>query len=127
MTATSSQPRLSPAALLWASAFVLTGLLLVQLGRSKAPVGGPSPEASLAAAMQAFDGAGAGGGSVSRVGDYTIMAFDAGNDDALAVLDGRGEQMFFYRIKNLNEFEFLGRENLPTLFNTARRLGPGRK
>jgi hypothetical protein len=78
--------------------------------------------------MQGFGGAGGGsGGTVSRVGDYTIMSFDAGNDDALAVLDGRGEQIYFYRIKNLNEFEFLGRDNLPNLFNTARRLGPGRK
>ncbi len=124
MSSQSASNSLSPAALLWASAFILSALLLVQLGRSTAPVGGRTPDAAIA---QAFAGAGGGGGLVSRVGDYTILSFNAGNDEAVAVLDGRGEQVYFYRIKNLSEFEFLGRESLPNLFTTARKLGPGRK
>lgn len=124
MSNTSAQTRFPPSALLWASAIVLAGLIVVQLGRSQAPVGGRSPDAALAAAMM---GMGAGDGAVTRVGDYTVMTFSTGNDDVLAILDGRAEEMFLYRVRNMAEFEFLGRENLPNMFATARRLGPGRK
>lgn len=118
-TTTTSQ-RLSPSALLWASAFVIGALIVVQLGRMAEPRGGPG--AALAALPM-----GMGAESVSRVGDYTVMTFNAGSDDVLAILDGRGEELFTYRVKNLNQFEFLGREKLPEMFTTARRLGPGRK
>lgn len=63
----------------------------------------------------------------ARVGDYSVLTFNAGSDDVLAVLDSRGEELFFYRVKNLTQVEFLGREHLPTLFATGRRVGPGRK
>lgn len=123
MPTTATQFRFSPSALLWASAIVLAGLIVVQLGRSQAPVGGRSPDAALAAAMMGS----LGDGAVSRVGDYTVMTFSTGNDDVLAILDGRAEELFLYRVRNMAEFEFLGRENVPNMFVTARRLGPGRK
>ncbi len=123
MTSPGPRNSLHPSALLWASAFVLAGLILFQLGRSRAPVGGRTPETALAAAMTMT----MGDGSVSRVGDYTVMTFNAGNDDVLAVLDGRAEELFLYRVRNMTEFELIGRENLPNLFATGRKLGPGRK
>jgi hypothetical protein len=114
------RPTPSPTALLWASAFVLAGLIVVQLGRSDTATGGRGSGAALAAAMSMPDG-------VSRVGDYTAMTFNAGSDEVLAVLDGRGEELFLYRVKNMNDFEFLGRDSLPSVFATARKIGPGKK
>jgi hypothetical protein len=118
--AASTEPnsRFNPSTLLWASAFVLAGLIVVQLGRINDRRGVALAE--LPAGLMGADG-------VSRVGDYTVMTFNAGNDDVLAVLDGRGEELFTYRVKNLNQFEFLGREKLPEMFTTGRKLGPGRK
>jgi hypothetical protein len=121
-TPTPSSSRLSPSALLWASAFIIAALIVVQLG--KLSDAGPRSGPGVALASLPM---GLGSESVSRVGDYTVMTFNAGNDDVLAVLDGRGEELFTYRIKNLKEFEFLGREKLPEVFATSRRLGPGRK
>jgi hypothetical protein len=117
---------LNPSAMLWASAFVLAGLIVVQLGRSPAPVGGAGM-GGLDAVVSAAMAAPMADGSVSRVGDYTVMTFSTGNDDVLAILDSRAEEMFLYRVRSMSEFEFLGRDNLPNLFATARRLGPGRK
>lgn len=106
---------------LLASAFVIAALIVVQAGRMARTSGPNSPDAAIAATpFPLADG-------VSRVGDYTIMTFNAGSDDVLAVLDGRGEELFLYRVKSLNQFEFLGRESLPNVFATAKKLGPGRK
>jgi hypothetical protein len=118
MAAASPIPRLNAATLLWASAFVLAGLIIVQLGR----IGDRR-----SVALADFPAGMMGSDVVSRVGDYTVMTFSAGNDDVLAVLDGRSEELFTYRVKNLNQFEFLEREKLADLFSVARRLGPGRK
>jgi hypothetical protein len=124
MSPAASRQLLTPSALLWASAFILAGLIVVQLGRSQAPVGGRGPDAALAAA---FSTAAMGEGAISRVGEYTVMAFPTGSEDALAILDGRAEELFLYRVRGMSEFEFLGRDNLPQVFATARRLGPGHK
>ena len=123
---TPTQPALPPLsplprAILLGSALVIAALIVVQLGRLS---GRHAPGAALAALPV---GLMAGAESVSRVGDYTVLTFNSGSDDVLAVLDGRGEELFTYRVKNLKEFEFLGRERLPELFATGRRLGPGRK
>lgn len=107
---------LGPSAALWASAAVLCGLILVQLGRVPAKV-----ENRAVARMMTMDDV------VSRVGDFTMLSFNAGSDDVLAVLDGRGEELYFYRVKNQRELEFLGREDLKAVFATGRRIGPGRK
>ncbi len=120
MPTTHSTPRPSP--LLWASAAIIAALIIVQLGKLADGGGRSGPGVALAALPM-----GMGAESVSRVGDYTVLTFNAGNDDVLAILDGRGEELFTYRVKNLREFEFLGRERLPELFATSRRIGPGRK
>lgn len=104
-------------AALWASAAVLAGLILVQLGR--VPARQIEPQAM--ARLMTMDDV------VARVGDFTMLSFNAGSDDVLAVLDGRGEELYFYRVRNQRELEFLGREDLKAVFAAARRIGPGRK
>lgn len=105
---------------LWASAFVLAGLLLWQLARP-GTFGGPGVGAERAAmaGLMARD-------SVTRVGEFSIMTFDAGSDDVLAVMDGRSEELFAYRVRNQNTLEFIERQTLPDVFATGRKLGAGR-
>lgn len=110
--ATESSPRLTSAALLWASAFILLGLVIVQSGRVASHWLVPEARADV----------------VSRVADYTTATVysGSGSEDILVVLDGRGEQIFTYRVKNKNSFEFVKRYDLPTLFEMGTRIGPGR-
>lgn len=98
------------AALLWFSAFILAALVIVQAGRV-----GPSLLAS------------ARGDVVSRVGDYTILTTAAQSSEDLAVvLDGRGEQLFIYRIVNQKQLELVRRYEVGAMFATGQRIGPGR-
>jgi hypothetical protein len=99
-----------PTAALWASAFILSAMVIVQAGRLVWPLGATA-RADL----------------VSGVGDYTALTFNSGNDDVLAVLDGRGEQLHAYRIQNQNRLELLRAYSLKELFDSGRRLGAGRK
>jgi hypothetical protein len=96
--------------MLWASALVIAALIVVQLGKYTQG----SPNAARADV-------------VTRVQDYTALTFNAGNDDVLLVLDGRGEQLFMYRVKNQNTVEFIDKLMLPEVFETTKRLGAGRK
>ncbi len=118
MTLEHSKRSSSGAVWLWASAAVLLGLIIVQLG--KAP---PARSPSVAHAELAL----AAMGEVSRVGDFTLLTFNAGSDDVLAVLDGRNEELYFYRVRNQTQLDFISRENLNQLFASAKKLGPGRK
>jgi hypothetical protein len=97
-------------AALWGSAFVLLALIVAQVSRLPSGRGGPTGVA-MAAAM----------GDVARAGDYTVLTFNGGNDDVLAVLDGRGEELFLYRVKPVNQLEFISRDRLPDLFAAVRR------
>lgn len=97
-------------AVLWASAFVLAAMVIVQAGRLVWPLGAPA-HADL----------------VASVGDYTALTFNSGNDDVLAVLDGRGEQLYAYRIQSQNRLDLLRAYSVKELFDTGRRLGAGRK
>ena len=108
---TASQPtRLSGNALLWFSAFILLGLVIVQSGR-------------LASGWLAP----ARGDVVSRVGDFTILTTAAqSSEDIAVVLDGRGEQVFIYRILNQKQLELVKKYELATLFATGQRIGAGR-
>lgn len=99
------------AAGLWASAFVLAAMVLVQAGRL-AQVWGAAP---------------AHADVVSRVGDFTTLTFTSGSDDVLAVLDGRGEQLLAYRIQNQNKLELLGVYDVKELFALGKRVGSGRR
>ena len=97
-------------AALWASAFILSAMIVVQAGRLVWPMGAEA-RADL----------------VASSGDHTVLTFNSGNDDALAVLDGRGEQLYAYRILNQNRLELLRAYDVRALFESGRRLGAGRK
>ncbi len=98
------------AAALWASAFILSAMVIVQAGRLVWPLG-PEARAEM----------------VTKVGDHTALTFDSGNDEVLVILDGRGEQLYAYRIQNQNRVELLRAYTVRELFDLGRRLGAGRK
>ncbi len=95
---------------LWASAFILAAMVVVQAGRLVWPLG-PEARADL----------------IATVGDTTTLTFNSGNDDVLVVLDGRGEQLYTYRLQGQNRLDLLRAYDLKELFGTGRRLGAGRK
>lgn len=101
----SSPPRRTDGAL-WASMFVLAGLLIFQLARSGVDVGATA-RADL----------------VSTVDKYTVLTFNSGTDDAIAVLDSSGEELFIYQVRQADRLEFTGRQNLRDLFTIARAGG----
>ncbi|MFN7020473.1 MAG: hypothetical protein ACK4WH_03990 [Phycisphaerales bacterium] len=101
--------RFSPSAALWASAFVLLGLTIVQAGRLSSGWDNTAHA------------------DVSRVGDFTALTLSATSSEDLAlVLDGRAEKLLVYRIKNRETLEMVRGYELPQLFQTAARIGAGR-
>lgn len=94
-----------PAAL-WASAFVLAALTIIQIGR------GVGREAIA--------------GTVSTVGEVTGLTASASLDeDIFCVLDGRSESLLVYRVENQNRVELLQTIRLPEAFAEARGGGGG--
>ena len=100
-----------PAALLWASAFLLAALTIVQAGRL------PLNAAHAAAANQGNQG-------MSVVTQNTGLGPAERPYEALWVLDSRGEMLFIYYIENANSGEksLLLRQAVPIadLFRVAR-------
>jgi hypothetical protein len=85
-TANSDQPSRAPTGL-WASAFVLFALILIQAEPIIAQQGlGKGAQAHAAQS-----------GMVSQVGPITVLTADAGSDDVLLVLEGRSEELYVYR------------------------------
>lgn len=121
---TFSAPRMNLA--LVASALVILALIIVQAGRAAG--GGAARNESSSAARDAAFAASMpmSADSVSRVGDFTMMSFNAGSEDVVLVLDGRGEELFAYSIENQTAVKLLGRDKLSDIFNTAAAIGPGR-
>lgn len=99
--------RLSPAAALWASAFVLAGLVILAASRH-------------APAVTASD-------VVSRAGEFIALTADTGNDDMLVAIDNRREQLLVYRVINQSSMELFKRYSLPQVFTDARNRSLGRK
>ncbi len=97
-----ASPRRSDSAL-WASMFVLAGLLIVTLTRSGLGIG-----------------ASARADVVSTVDKYTVLTFDNGTDDTVAVVDSSGEDLFIYQVRKNDRLEFAGRQNLRDLFTAAK-------
>jgi hypothetical protein len=107
--ASTPSHRFSSAALLWFSAFILLGLVIVQSGK-------------LASGYLAT----ARADVVSRVGEYTtITVANQSGEDLLMVVDGRGEQLFVYRILNQKQVELLKRYELPAMYTAGQRIGAG--
>ena len=85
---------------LWASAFLLMGMVLSQAGR-----------VGLESAARA---------DVSEVGDLTIASFRASDgSEPIAILSRRAERVFFYGISR-GQIELLATEALPEVFVKAR-------
>jgi uncharacterized membrane protein len=90
-------------AALWASAFVLAGLVVWRAG---------APEAK--AEM------------VTQVGQYAALTTRAVNAEVLAVVDNASEQVMVYTIEPGNRFELRARESLRDMFAQARARAIGR-
>lgn len=102
----------SASLVLWASLFVIAALVIVQLGRGGGrSLFGPAGEARA--------------DLVSSAGEFTALTFDDGSQDVLVVMDGRGENVFVYQVKNQRTVEFLDRVALTDVFDTARKVGAG--
>jgi len=92
-----------PAALLWASAFVLFGLLIVQASR-------------LGTGNAAF-----AGDSASTIGDLSALTLSDGDEkDVLLVLDGREQELFVYTLQGSQRINAPTVVNLKDAFNSAR-------
>jgi hypothetical protein len=97
-----------PARGLWASAFILLVLVMIQAQPLLA---------------QGLLGGGhtASAGMVSQAGSVTVMTADAGNDDVLLVLEGRGEELFVYRTSR-DGMQIQQRLAVPKLFQDAKAM-----
>jgi hypothetical protein len=93
--------RPAPSSVLWASAFVIAAMILVVAGR-----GG---------------GLEARGEMVSRVGEYTLLSTDGGNEDVIVVLDSRSEELMVYKIVRQRSVDLMQKINLKETFSDARR------
>ncbi len=102
-------------AVLWASAFLLAGLILFKLSGSTEPRLDPS----------ALFGSPAHAGLVSSVGEFTLMTVDGGTEDILLVIDNVSEEMLVYRVENQRVVNLEGRYKLPEVFEGARRTATG--
>ncbi len=104
-TPTTSPPARWPGAALAASAIVLAGLLLTQLGR----IGGPAPAYG---SMREL---------VAANADMTLLTADAGGEDVAVVLDQRGETLLIYRVVGQQRLDFMARQSVRELFFLARQ------
>lgn len=92
---------------MWASAFVLAGLLLSQAGRiTNTP---------------------ASAEMVSQSGQYTALTARSGSEEVLVVLDERNEKLFVYRVHNQERVDLHEKHDLDALFRTAARAARGRQ
>lgn len=108
---TPAAPARSAFSALWASAFVLLALVLIQA------------ETMLAQPFERGDAAHAG--MVSQTGNLTVMTADAGADDLLLVLEGRTEELLVYR-SDRNGVQLQQRLSVPKLFQDARAMTQGK-
>lgn len=97
---------LSPVAALWAAAFVLAGLVLVQAsrltGEARADV-------------------------VSHAGEFTVLTAASGSEDVLMAIDSRGEKLLVYKVVNQSSVELFQKHDLARIFMDARLGAQGRK
>lgn len=105
---TTARHRVQPGVgALWASAFVLAALVVVQAGR-------------LGAGAQAR-------ADVSSVGELTILTSDTGNrEDIVFVMDARSDALLIYGVENRNRVELYQNIKLTEFFTQARnQRAPG--
>jgi hypothetical protein len=100
---TTHQPtrrRLSIDIALWASAFVIGAMVIVQAGR----------HADNAARAD----------MVTEVGDLVIMTAQGQNDELLYMIDNRAEDLLIYEVAQQKSLDLIRKEHLPDLFKSAR-------
>jgi uncharacterized membrane protein len=96
------------AAALWASAAVIAALILVQGSR----LTGETARADV----------------VSTTGSLTVLTFEGQNEDLIAVLDARSEQIMLYRVVNRNALELQQSYSVARMFSdAANRAATGRR
>jgi len=95
-----------PSAALWASAFIIVALIIVEAGRTTG---------SLAMAEM-----------VSQAGEYTVMTTEGGTDEPLFVIDERREKLLVYQVEQQRRVQLRTIEDLPQLFRDARSRAEGR-
>ena len=91
------------ASALWASAFAIVALIMVQASGLSSPA-----RADL----------------VSQTGSLTALTLTTTNEDVLLVLDGRTEDLYVYR-PGRNALDLLQIYKAPDLFNDARARAAG--
>ena len=99
----------TPAAVLWASAFGLAALVVVQAGKLPG--------------NQAYADQGVQGGGFTLLTTDSGRGDDASPDELLYVLDSRSEFLLVYEIPNARQQQMILRQgaNLPVWFANARR------
>jgi hypothetical protein len=103
-----TRTRFSPSIMLWASAFILAGMIVLQSGRS----GSTEARADL----------------VASAGGVTLMTVRAApGEDLLLVIEGHREELFIYRVEDQRTTELQRRYSLPQLFAEARAQGAPRR
>lgn len=93
--------------MLWAAAFVLAGLVIVQASR----LGGGEARAEM----------------VSRAGEFTMLTSATSGEDILLAIDNRREQVLVYKVVNQSAIELFRKYDLPRIFLDARLGSQGRK
>ena len=92
-------------AALWASAFVILALVIVQADRSGV----------------------AKGDMTATSGGYAVLTTDGGSDEPLMVIDQRRELLLVYQVENQTRVLLRQRVELPQLFADARDRAEGRQ
>lgn len=101
----TSGERIGSLAALWASAFVIAALILLQAGRGV----GPEARAEM----------------VSSSGAFTILTANGGTDDVCVILDERNEELLVYRAVAQDRIQFESRVSLREIFVNARAQAGG--
>ena len=107
MKTPATRQRINPSVgALWASAFVLAGMVIVQAGRL-----GIGNEAAAV---------------VSNVGEMTVLTANTGsNEDVILVLDDRTDALLIYGVENRNRVELFQNLKVSEFFQQARTQGAG--
>jgi hypothetical protein len=113
MSTNASDPRRGDA-MLWASAAVIAGLLILQAGRPPVPPG-PGPDPAMSSAM--------GGDGFAVVAGRSGRGDDADPTEIVWVLDSRAEALMVYEIEDARRGDIIFRQgaDLRVLFQSARR------
>lgn len=101
-------------AMLWASAVVLTLLVVVQAATWL--------DAQPLDAKQAY-----AGGMVTATGPLVAMSSEIGKEDLILIIDNRTETLGVYRLEAGGQLQQYQQLSLPSIFIEAHSKGPGRR